>query len=101
MNRADSGDAMMSRNDAAHRYELCIDGHVAAVAQYRIEDDRVVFTHTEVEREYEGRGLASQLAAYALDDVQQRGGLKVVPQCQFMASYIARHEARYGPLVPR
>jgi hypothetical protein len=33
--------------------------------------------------------------------VQQRGGLKVVPQCQFMASYIARHEARYGPLVPR
>ena len=90
----------MGRNEAANRYELRVDGHVAALEQYRQNGDRVVFTHTEVEPEYEGRGLASQLAAYALDDVQQRG-LKCVPQCRFMASYIARHEDRYGDLVPR
>jgi predicted GNAT family acetyltransferase len=100
MNRTDPGGAQIRRNDAAQRYELHVDGHVAAMAQYRSEGDHVVFTHTEVEREYEGRGLGSRLAAYALDDVMQRG-LKAVPQCQFMASYIARHEARYGPLVPR
>lgn len=100
MNPTDPRGPEVSRNDAADRYELRVDGHVAAVAQYRMQGEDVVFTHTEVEPEYEGRGLASRLAAFALDDVLQRG-LKAVPQCPFMASYIARHEARYGNLVRR
>lgn len=100
MSRLDPNGPRLKRNDAARRYELCVHGRVAAVSRYRIEGDRVVFTHTEVEREYEGQGLASQLAAYALDDVRQRA-LKAVPQCRFIASYIARHQAKYGQLVPR
>jgi predicted GNAT family acetyltransferase len=88
----------LSNNEAASRYELKIDGRVAAQAQYRIEGDTVRFTHTEVESEHEGQGLGSKLAAYALDDVRSRG-LKAVPQCKFIAAYIARHEAQYGELV--
>ena len=49
---------------------------------------------------YEGQGLGSRLAAYALDDVKSRG-LKAVPQCRFIAGYIARHEKEYGELVTR
>lgn len=100
MKQEPSERADVARNDTARRYELRVDGHVAAVAQYEQDGDRVILTHTEVEPEYEGQGLASKLAAYALDDVQQRG-LKCVPQCRFMAGYIARHEDRYGELVPR
>jgi predicted GNAT family acetyltransferase len=74
--------------------------HGAAVAQYVREGDALRFTHTEVDRAYEGQGLGSRLAAYALDDVKSRG-MKAVPQCQFIAGYMARHEKEYGSLVQR
>jgi predicted GNAT family acetyltransferase len=89
-----------SHNEAASRYELRIGGEVAAQAQYTREGDAVRFTHTEVDSAYEGQGLGSKLAAFALDDVKGRG-LKAIPQCKFIASYIARHEKEYGDLVPR
>lgn len=87
-------------NEAQSRYELRIDGRVAGMAQYKLEGDQVRFTHTEVEEGHEGQGLGSKLAASALDDVKTRG-LKAIPQCKFIAAYIARHEKEYGDLVSR
>lgn len=90
--------AELSREDRPSRYVLRIGGQVAAQAQYTREGERVAFTHTEVEPEHEGQGLASRLAAYALDDVRAQG-LKAVPRCSFIARYVARHEQEYGDLV--
>lgn len=97
---AGSSAGNLVNNEAQERYELRMDGAAAAYAQYRIEGDRVRFVHTEVDAAYEGQGLGSKLAAYALDDVKRRG-MKAVPQCKFIASYIARHEKDYGDLVAR
>ena len=97
-NTSNSSDLV--RNEAQSRYELRIGEQVAAFAQYRIEGDSVCFTHTEVDEAHEGQGLGSRLAAFALDDVKRRG-LKALPQCRFIASYIARHEDAYGELVKR
>ena len=96
--QATGGSAVVSNNEARSRYELQQDGEVAAFAQYEVQGDRVRFTHTEVDQRYEGQGLGSKLAAFALDDVKRRG-MKAVPQCKFIASYIARHEKEYGDLV--
>ncbi|HVE51910.1 MAG TPA: GNAT family N-acetyltransferase, partial [Ramlibacter sp.] len=79
-------------------YELHIDGQVAALAAYRADGNTVRFTHTEVEPQYEGQGLGSRLAAGALDDVKSNGK-KAVPQCQFIAKFIEKHEKEYGDLV--
>jgi len=49
-----------------------------------------VFTHTEIDPEFEGKGLGSQLARGALDAVRAEGS-RVVPLCPFMAGYIERH----------
>ncbi|HEY8359824.1 MAG TPA: GNAT family N-acetyltransferase [Ramlibacter sp.] len=65
-----------------------------------MQGDWVRFTHTVVEPEHEGQGLASRLAQFALDDVRTRG-LKALPQCRFIARYIERHEKEYGDLVAR
>ena len=76
-------------NKAEHEFELVVDGH-RALAAYQLEDDTIVFTHTIVPKAIEGRGVASRLIRGALDQVRDRG-LKVVPQCPFVAAYIKRH----------
>jgi predicted GNAT family acetyltransferase len=76
-------------NKAEHEFELVVDGH-RALAAYQLEDDTIVFTHTIVPKAIEGRGVASKLIRGALDQVRDRG-LKVVPQCPFVAAYIKRH----------
>jgi predicted GNAT family acetyltransferase len=73
-----------------HRYEARVDGRVAGFAAYRRRPDAVVFTHTEVDDAYEGKGVGSVLAKGALDDVRAHGGA-VVAQCPFIAAYIRRH----------
>jgi predicted GNAT family acetyltransferase len=76
-------------NKAEAEFELTVEGH-RAVAAYQLEGDTIVFTHTLVPPEIEGRGVASKLIRAALDSARDRG-LKVVPQCRFVRAYIDRH----------
>jgi uncharacterized protein len=76
-------------NAAEHRFELVVDGHTA-IAVYERAGDRIVFTHTIVPPELEGRGVGTRLVAGALDQVRA-AGLKVVPQCPFVAAYLEKH----------
>ena len=50
-----------------------------------------------VDPAFEGRGIGSQLATFALDDARARG-LAVVPRCPFFAAFIGRHP-EYADLV--
>jgi predicted GNAT family acetyltransferase len=76
-------------NEAAHQYELEVDGQLA-LAAYRPGHGRITFTHTEVPDALEGRGIGSKLVEAALEDVRAQG-LKVVPACQFVKHYIDKH----------
>lgn len=89
--------AEVLNNAEAGRYEVSFDGEPAGFAAYRLRDNRVVFTHTEVDSAFEGHGLGSSLARGALDDVRERG-LRAVPLCPFIAAYIERHP-EYQDLV--
>jgi predicted GNAT family acetyltransferase len=76
-------------NSDEHRYELSVDGHLAAT-YYRIADGVITFVHTEVPDALAGRGVGSKLVKGALDQVRA-AGLKVVPQCPFVKAYIEKH----------
>ena len=78
-------------NPEQSRYEASLDGSQVGFAEYRLEGDTIVFTHTEVADEAEGKGIGSALAESALDDVSNRG-LRVVPRCRFIAAYIGQHD---------
>ena len=79
----------LTDNTALHRFEMAVDGTVAFVT-YTDQGDRIVLNHTEVPEALSGRGIGSNLARAALQEVRSRG-LKVVPACEFIASYIQRH----------
>jgi predicted GNAT family acetyltransferase len=84
-------------NSERSRYEIEVDGTLAGWIAYRAREGVVTMVHTEVEPEWEGRGVGAELVRGALDDVRVRG-LKVRPLCPFVAAYIERHP-EYQDLV--
>jgi uncharacterized protein len=75
-------------NKAQHRYELAVDGHVAAT-YYSLADGVITFIHTEVPPELGGKGVGSRLIKGALDQVRA-DGLKVIAQCPFVKAFIEK-----------
>lgn len=72
------------------RYTILVDGQPAGELDFRTIDGRRAPTHTGVRDRYEGQGLAGQLARRALDDARAEG-LKIVPLCPYVASYLEKH----------
>lgn len=72
------------------RYELLVDGEVAAFVQYSMRGGRLLLLHTEVDKSHQGEGLASTLIRGVLDDVRLRG-IPLVPICSFVDRFIQKH----------
>jgi predicted GNAT family acetyltransferase len=85
-------------NPEESRFETEVDGHIAFVSYLR-RDDTIFFTHTEVPKELEGRGLGSALARAVLDRARAEHR-KVVARCPFIAKYVERHP-EYQSLLRR
>lgn len=83
-----------------HRYEARVGSDLAALADYIPTAELLAFTHTEVLPGYEGRGVASTLVRQALDDVRSRG-LKALPVCPFVSSFVQQHAQEYADVVYR
>ena len=79
------------RNDGDQRYEAWVDGVLAGFADYQVTEVLIVFTHTEVGDAYEGQGVGSAIARYALDDVRSTGTHRVLPMCPFIKGWMQRH----------
>ena len=81
-------------NTDQSRYEVSIGDRLAGFAKYRRRSDRVVFIHTEIGKEFAGKGLGGVLAKYAVEDANAQG-LTIVPVCPFIAAWLRKHpEAR-------
>ena len=74
---------------ARHRYEIEVDG-VTAYVLYRRKPGVITFVHTEVPKELAGKGIGSRLARHVLE-AARADGVKVVPTCPFIASWMKKH----------
>jgi len=90
--------AEVRNNETANRFEAFVAGKTALLT-YKRTGREIVFSHTEVPAELEGRGLGSKLVRVGLDFARQHG-LRVVPVCPFVAWYIQQHQ-EYVDLVPQ
>ena len=92
-------DVVVTHNPEESRYDAHLDGELAGVAVYVLHgEDAIVFTHTEVDDRFEGKGVGSALARFALDDVRRDGARHVVPRCPFIKGWIDKHPD-YADLV--
>jgi len=86
---SDSPSRSIVHNPASQRFELALDGEVAHV-DYRIADGVMRLVHTEVPSAHEGRGIAGALVRAALEHARG-AGLRVLPGCSYVHSYMQRH----------
>lgn len=84
-------------NAALDRYELLVDERMIGIADYHRVDDAVVLPHTVIEPSQRGHGWGVVLVGAALDDIR-RQGLRIVPQCWFVAEFVEQNP-HYGDLV--
>jgi predicted GNAT family acetyltransferase len=83
--------ARVVRNDEKSRYEIWLGDSLAGFGAFTPEGDQLVFTHTEIDEAFAGKGLGKVLAAGALDDVVARGEV-IVPVCPFIAAFVRKNE---------
>ncbi|MEV6237482.1 GNAT family N-acetyltransferase [Lentzea sp. NPDC051838] len=89
----------VQKNGDSGSYDAVVDGRVVGMIVYHVpkHGDRVTFSHTIVDPEYRGRGIATRLTKHALDDLRAQD-LKLTNYCAFVADYIADHP-EYKDLV--
>lgn len=83
--------ATVRHDEQQQRYVLEVDGKELGVASYQRDGERQVFTHTEVDPSLEGQSMGSKLIRESLADVRKRGH-RIVPQCEFVAAYVKKHD---------
>lgn len=81
----------LTKNESRKRYEARIDGKLAGFAEYIAMTGLVIMSHTEVKSDFEGQGVGSALARYALNDIRAQESLQAQPLCPFISGWIDRH----------
>ena len=92
-----AGNRVVQDNPVELQYELLDGGEVVGLIRYRREPGAIALVHTDVDPDLEGTGAAGELVEGALDDLRSRG-LRVIPICPYVRSWIDRHPA-YADLV--
>jgi uncharacterized protein len=89
----------MQKNGDSGSYDAVVDGRVVGMIVYQAPPggQRVTFSHTVVDPEFRGQGIATRLVEHALDDLRAQGR-KLTNYCPFVADYIADHP-EYRELV--
>lgn len=88
-NQSSKSNLDITHNQAAKRFETSVDNQVGYIS-YQERSGKLVYDHTIVPQELEGRGIGSALVKHALNYAQEQDK-KVVPQCSFVSSYISKH----------
>ena len=74
---------------ALGRFEMA-SGDGTAFVEYRRAGVLIALLHTEVPEALSGQGVGSKLVRGTLDALRAEG-TKVVPRCEFVAAFVARH----------
>lgn len=82
------------------RFEAHVDDELAGVLEYVRKRGRLALVHTEVLPDREGQGIGAALVRHALDHARATG-LRVIPICPYVQTYLARHPEDHDIVVGR
>jgi len=77
-------------NKEPGRFTITVDGQPAGFTQFADRHGQRVFFHTEIDDEFEGRGLGTIVVGEALE-ATKNARLHIVPVCKLVAAYVEQH----------
>jgi len=80
---------VITRNDAAGRFEVTVEGHLAELT-FRRDDNRLILEHTGVPEAIGHHGIAAELAEAAFRFAEDEN-LSVVPRCPYVRAWLDKH----------
>jgi predicted GNAT family acetyltransferase len=80
----------VEHHPAERRFVADIDGALAVLEYWPIDERTLDYRRTYTPPSLRGHGIASEITARALDYALEQG-LRVVPSCPFVATFIERH----------
>ena len=83
----------------AGRYTLTVDGHLAALADYRINGSSISFNHTYTQPHQRGKGYAAEVVEFAVNDVESSSDRRIVPMCWYVADWFEARPERSALLI--
>ena len=88
------------KNNVLNRFEIYSDGELAGFAEFKVSNQMISYTHTEIDPKFGGQGLGSQLIKEVLDEALEQN-LEVAPYCSFVSAYIKKNSEKHLDLVPK
>ncbi|WP_280264253.1 GNAT family N-acetyltransferase [Nocardia wallacei] len=85
-------------NKELDRFEICVDGGLAGIAEYQDTAAERAFVHTEIYPRYDGQGYGRMLVQAALDASRDEG-YGILPLCP-MVRHFVESRPEYLALVP-
>ena len=81
------------------RYEARLgdERELAGLLDYRLRDDFIVLTHTEVLDGFAGQGIGSRLVRAVFADLRERE-IPVIPKCPFVVAWLQKHPEQHDVL---
>lgn len=74
------------------RFAIYAEGDYAGELTFREEGNSMMIDHTEVEKEYEGKGFGKQLVMHAVDYAREHD-MKIKPYCEYAHKVLTRDES--------
>jgi hypothetical protein len=84
-------------NRDANRFEAYAGETLTGIIEYQLAKQNMIFHHTEVFPEFEGKGIAGKLAQVALNYARDND-FKIQAVCPYIVTYIKRHK-EYQPIT--
>lgn len=82
-------DQQLIVNEDENQFELQLeDGK--AVVEYVLTGNKINLVHTEVPKEFTGKGIAAILVKKVLEYVKQKNYI-LIPSCSYVAKYVDNH----------
>ena len=88
------------KNEELNRLEIYYDRELAGFAEFKVANQKISYTHTEIDPRFGGQGLGSQLIREALAEPLEQN-LEVAPYCSFVSAYIKKNSEKYLDLIPK
>jgi predicted GNAT family acetyltransferase len=83
----------------ARRYTLREGDELLATLDYSSNGHAVSLTRAFTSPQHRGKGLASEIVQYAVDDLETSSDLRIVPMCWYVGEWFDKHPERSGLLT--